>query len=472
MMEEMAIHASLGAYDGAFDFDTMNTIGVLGGRPELGIMMAAAGKTTTNPFGGPVAQNAPVVNNNNNDYHRQGNDAMAAARIVTGSNAQEEKEEDKGVISSLHRQGNELFTKNDIIGAQRIYSEAIDKIQSSDDDNISNYKKRYALHGNLSLCFLKNDDAAGALLQAEAALAPEAQAPADWRPKGMWRKIEALRGLKTASSTQDVLTALDELLREAPTHSDGLALRAKFRRDFSIFIFGDAGIDECDDFYAGELTKQGFRPTVAYSDDHFIDFLTGRADGNNNGTRVAIFVSACGGSEAIQTAASTFVENGGLMILCADIPDDYFKKISPSCSWERSDYSRLTPSKNQRADPPVPSGLPERICIKACWLKSVPEKEVWYRTETEQVMQSLVLRDRVEAGQVGAAFHRPPNSSGAMCFVGDVNWPDSGHRVVIAAAKWWCCDGGSSYNNPATTNQEDENVGAAGAAGGGAVGKE
>ncbi|OAA41342.1 hypothetical protein NOR_05420 [Metarhizium rileyi] len=141
-------------------------------------------------------------------------------------------------------------------------------------------------------------------------------------------------------------------------------------------------------------------------------------------------------------AVLAYVRRGGTAIIMGLFPSFVQRdSVKPFFSraglqWEVGCYHRTTLALNQSAVGVANAQkLPKRYSQKAVFVNNVAPEDMWYKTDDDSVIQSMVFPPT--SGQVagGTAVALAKVGEGKLGYVGDVNAEDGSNAVVLAMCR-------------------------------------
>ncbi|KAG0042513.1 hypothetical protein BGZ83_000382 [Gryganskiella cystojenkinii] len=142
---------------------------------------------------------------------------------------------------------------------------------------------------------------------------------------------------------------------------------------------------------------------------------------------------------AVWDAVLEYVRRGGIAIVMGLFPSFVEPdKMKPFFSraglqWGAGSYHRTTLAVNRAVvDAANASKLPQRYSQKAVFANNVLPENMWYKTDDNSVVQSMVFAP-TSANKTGeTAVAMATVGSGKLGYVGDVNAEDGSNAVVLA----------------------------------------
>ncbi|KAE8140423.1 hypothetical protein BDV38DRAFT_269025 [Aspergillus pseudotamarii] len=144
-------------------------------------------------------------------------------------------------------------------------------------------------------------------------------------------------------------------------------------------------------------------------------------------------------NRTVWEAVLGYVRGGGTAVVMGHFPSfvrpnslkPFFAQAG--LTWEVGSYHRTTLALNEAAvGVATAQKLPQRYSQKAVFVKNVGPGEMWYRTDDDSVVESLVFSPMSvnKAGETAVALAEV--GTGKLGYVGDVNAEDGSNAVILA----------------------------------------
>ncbi|KAE8414615.1 hypothetical protein BDV36DRAFT_286028 [Aspergillus pseudocaelatus] len=144
-------------------------------------------------------------------------------------------------------------------------------------------------------------------------------------------------------------------------------------------------------------------------------------------------------NKAVWEAVLEYVRRGGTAVIMGHFPSfvrpnslkPFFSQAG--LNWETGPYHRTTLAINQTAVGVANAQkLPQRYSQKAVFVKNVVPGDMWYKTDDDSVVESLVFSPTSvnTAGETPVALANV--GTGKLGYVGDVNAEEGSNAVILA----------------------------------------
>ncbi|GJJ75331.1 hypothetical protein EMPS_07689 [Entomortierella parvispora] len=144
-------------------------------------------------------------------------------------------------------------------------------------------------------------------------------------------------------------------------------------------------------------------------------------------------------SSAVWDAVLEYVRRGGTAIVMGLFPSFVQpNRVRPFFSragleWGAGSYHRTTLALNRTAvDVANATKLPQRYSQKALFVKNVAPENMWYQTDDNSVVQSMVFAPTSANTPGETAVAMAAVGRGKLGYIGDVNAEDGSNAVVLA----------------------------------------
>jgi hypothetical protein len=144
-------------------------------------------------------------------------------------------------------------------------------------------------------------------------------------------------------------------------------------------------------------------------------------------------------NNAVWEAVLEYVGLGGTAVIMGHFPSfvrpDRLKPFfsRAGLNWERGSYHRTTLALNQAAVRAASAiKLPQRYSQKALFVKNIVPGDMWYKTDDDSVVESMVFPPTSvnTVGETAVALAKV--GIGKLGYVGDVNAEEGSNAVVLA----------------------------------------